>query len=144
MPDQVIRYWRVQPSGNTAVGNDNNTWAHGSWANGFAPAFAGPNPNTIFEREDEDLSIADLSRIGRSCGMDDRFNRGLDESIVDSNFEFQLGKQPNLKFRSAVDFGVAALPTATSDITDGHQIDISFIQSMLNGLELFGPDDRDN
>src|SRR5262249_29858417 len=92
---------------------------------GFAAAFAGTNADAVLQRQHEDLAVADLSRLGGAGGMHDRLDGGLDEGVVDGDFELELGQQPHLELAAAVDLGVAALPAAAADVAHGHEVDVA-------------------
>ncbi len=56
-------------------------------SDGNRPGLASANTNRLFEIEHEDLSVADRSAMSRRTN---RFDRRLDERIVDRNFELNL------------------------------------------------------
>src|SRR5437588_102965 len=60
---------------------------------GGATALAGPNPDAIFEREHENLAVADLTRVARTRGVNDRLDGRLHEAVIHCDFDLQLGQQ---------------------------------------------------
>src|SRR5262249_12604491 len=85
-----------------------------SGSDGLAAALARANAHAILQRQHKDLAVADLPRFRRARGVNDRLDGGLDEGVVDGDFEFELGQQADLEFAAAVDLGVAALPAAAA------------------------------
>src|SRR5687767_1851314 len=49
---------------------------------GLAAAFAGADAHAVFEREDEDLAVADLPRLGGPRRMHDGLDGRLGEGVV--------------------------------------------------------------
>src|SRR5215218_1858280 len=81
-------------------------------ADGGRPALAGADADRVLERQNEDLAVADPAGVPGPGGVDDGLDRGLDERVVDRDFELELGQEPNLELLPAVDLGVPLLPAA--------------------------------
>src|SRR5690242_8548247 len=64
-----------------------------SGADGLAAALAGADSDAVFEWDDEDFAVADLAGVAGARAVNDRFDRGFGEGIVDGDFEFQFGEQ---------------------------------------------------
>src|SRR5207244_911712 len=61
-----------------------------SRSDGLTAAFAGTDADTVFERQHEDLAVADLPGVRRARGMDDGLDRRLYEHVVDGDLQLQL------------------------------------------------------
>ncbi len=107
-------------------------------------AFAGADADAIVEGQDKDLAVADLAGLRGAGGVDDGFDGGFNKGVVDGDFHFQFGQQADLHFRAAVELGVAALPAATANVADGHQIDVPFVQGGLHRFQFFRTNNGDD
>src|SRR5262249_16467798 len=85
---------------------------------------------------------ANLAGITAAGGMNDRFHGCLHEGVVDGNLQLQFRQQADLELLAAVDLGIAALPAAAADVADGHQVNVALVESGLDRLELFRPNNR--
>src|SRR5437660_6163581 len=115
-----------------------------SRTDGCAAPFAGANAHTIFQRQHEDLTIADHPCLGRSGGMDNGLDRCLDKGFVHGDFQLELGKEPDMKLGAAINLGVTALAAAAAHVAYGHQVDVTRVQSGLHRFKLLRTDDGDN
>src|SRR5688500_10848827 len=102
-----------------------------SRADGLPAAFAGADAHAVVERHDEDLAVADGAGVADAGGMDDGLDGRLHECVIDGDLELELGQQADLELLAAVDLGEAALPAATADVADGHQVDVALVQGPL-------------
>jgi hypothetical protein len=73
--------------------------------------------------------------------VDDGFDRGLDEGIIDGDLELELRQQARLILGAAIELGVPLLPAAAADVGDRHQVNVALVERRLHRLELFGADD---
>src|SRR5262249_15028959 len=106
-----------------------------SWPDRLAAALAGANADAVFQRQDEDLAVADLTRLRGPRRLHDRLDGRLDERVVDGDLQLQLRQQANLDLRAAVNLRVAALHAAAADVADGHQVNVALVERLLDGLE---------
>jgi hypothetical protein len=67
-----------------------------------AAALAGTHPYNVVKIEDKDLSISDLSRVGR---LRDSIDRPVDEVFIDRYLELDLFEKAAALFRAAVNLG---------------------------------------
>src|SRR5579859_5402986 len=78
------------------------------------------DPDDALEREDEDLSVADLPGPGRSRNcLDDGGNR----PVGDDHLQFDLGHQIDRVLRAAVLLFMAFLPAEAADLSHGEALD---------------------
>ena len=75
----------------------------------FRPALAGPDPDAIVHRQDEDLAVADLAVGTAPTRLDDRVDGRLDEVLVDGDLELDLAEQVDRKLVASVDFRISLL-----------------------------------
>ena len=129
----------VREEGDLMVGRFGR--ARASRSDGLSAAFAGADSDAIFEREDEDLAVADLARVAGASGVNDRFHGRFDEGIIDGDLQFQLGQQAHLKLGAAINLGVPSLSAAASDVADGHQVYVALVERLLDGFQFIRPDD---
>src|SRR5690606_9201475 len=80
---------------------------------------AGADAHRVVEREDEDLSVADLACLG---GGDDRLNGPLDDVDGDGHLDLDLGQETDGVFRATVDFRVPLLTPVAFDFGDGQAL----------------------
>src|SRR5438270_13278950 len=73
-------------------------------------ALAGPDPDAVVHRQDEDLAVADLAVGPAAARLDDRVDRRVDEVLVDRDLELDLAEQVHSALVAAVDLGVSLLP----------------------------------
>ena len=76
--------------------------------------------------------------------MNDCFNGGFNESVIDGNFQLQLGQESHLEFGPTIDLGKASLPTAAAHIADRHQKDVALGEGFLDGFQVLRSNDGHN
>src|SRR5229473_5005785 len=82
----------------------------------FRPGLAGADADDLLQIEDEDLAVADLSRVGRFFyGLD----RLIEHLVLDRGFDLYFGQEIDHVFRAAIQLGVTFLPAETLDFGDG-------------------------
>src|ERR1700760_4456964 len=84
------------------------------WPNRRCPLLRGSNAVALFERQYEDLPVADAAGVG-SCGFQNRLDCWLDKFIIDGNFQFHLGDEPDHSSRAAEVFAESPLPSAAAN-----------------------------
>src|SRR5690606_12257989 len=72
----------------------------------FLAGFAGADANHLFERGDEDLSVADLAGARSAF---DGFDDPIDQRVVNGGLDLHLGQEVNDVLGAAVQLGVALL-----------------------------------
>src|SRR5712692_4914152 len=82
----------------------------------FRAGFAGADADDLFQIDDEDLSVADLSRVGRFF---DGFDRLIEHLVLDRGLDLHFRQEIDHVFRAAIQLGVAFLPAETFDFGDG-------------------------
>src|SRR2546421_6584605 len=86
--------------------------------NCFRPALAGADAQAVFERQDEDLAVADAPLRPSAAGHHDGVDRRLDEVLIHRNLKLNLAQQVDREFAAAVDLGVSLLPAETLHVDD--------------------------
>ena len=86
-------------------------------SDGFVVLFVGTDSPGIFDVVDEDFAIADFTGFG---GLDDGIDGGFDDIVGNNGFEFDFWEKIDGVFISAIDFGMAFLPTEAFDFGDAH------------------------
>lgn len=80
-----------------------------SSSNGHPVRFSRPDPDAFGEFQDEYLPVADLPR---ARALNDRLHGGLNESVVDGDFQLRFFEQTTRLLVTAVDLGNSLLPAA--------------------------------
>jgi len=86
---------------------------------GFA-GLAGADAHGLTDIEDEDLAIADGTRIGRCLR---RFHDARCQVVVANDLDLDLGNHVGGIFRAAVNFGLPLLATKALHFADRHACD---------------------
>src|SRR5690606_15064935 len=68
--------------------------------------FAGADAHRLFDAEDEDLPVADLSGSGR---RGDRLDDLVDQLVANSDLDLDLGEEGDGVFRATIDFRMPPL-----------------------------------
>jgi len=105
---------------------------------GFS-ALAGPYPDDIIDRHDEDLPVTDLAGTG---GRNDRLDSLFNEGIGNHRLDLDLREQIDLVFAAAVELGMPPLPAETADFGHGHPAHAQGHQGFPDGIEFERLDDR--
>src|ERR1017187_3957484 len=87
----------------------------------------------LVDGEHENLTIADLARLGR---LQNRIGRGLHGAVGQDDLQFQLGQKIHCVLAPAVDFGVTLLAPETLDLGDRHAFDAHACKRFLDVFEL--------
>src|SRR5437667_2825306 len=85
----------------------------------FRTAFPRPNADTIFQRQDENLAVADASLRSGSTGFHDGVDGRLNEILIDGNLQLDLAQQVERQLVAAVYLGVPLLPAEALHVHDG-------------------------
>src|SRR5688572_15066922 len=96
---------------------------------------AGPDPDDILERQDEDLPVPDLPFLSRPRAPDDRRDRRFHELLVDFDLELHLPDQVHLVLVPAVDLRVPLLAAEPLDVAHREPEDLHLAQSLLDRFE---------
>src|SRR5438477_7701797 len=109
----------------------------------FRAVLAGADPHGVLNSDDEDLAVAALA-VAASTG--DR--QLVDHRCHDLRFHDRLNLEPRPKRyvhgRPAVLLGIAALGAASLDLCDRHTRHAALVQHVLDLLQPFVADDRDD
>src|SRR4051794_30157513 len=107
-------------------------------------ALAGPDPDAVVHRQDEDLAIADLAVRPAPARLDDRVDRRLDEVLVDGDLQLDLPEQVHRDLVPPINLGVTLLTPEPLDVGHGEPEDLDLREGFLDRFELGGLDDRDD
>src|SRR3990172_130570 len=99
---------------------------------------AGANADGFLDGGDEDLAVADASRLG---GLLDGLERLRQHLVAEHHLDFHLGQEVDHVFRPAVELGVALLAAETLGLNDRNALQADLLQILLHLLELEGLDD---
>src|SRR5690606_39040573 len=105
----------------------------------LCPGLAGANADGLFEIEDEDLPVADLSGVGRLL---DRFDDLLEQLLLDGDFDLDLGEEIDDVLCAPVQFGVSLLPAEALDLGDGDALYADGGEGLPHLVKLERLDDR--
>src|SRR6185503_16808834 len=98
---------------------------------------AGADAHGVFQIEDEDFSVADLSGLRGTCdGADDL----VDLLGVYCHFDLDLGQKAHRIFGPTIDFRVPLLTPVPLDLADGQPLHADGGQSVTDLVELEGFD----
>jgi len=107
-------------------------------SNRLRPMFAGADADAIVHRQDEDFSVADLSRLARAAAFDDRVDRRFDKIVVHGNLQLHFAEQIDADFAAAIDFGLPFLSAKALDIHDRQPHDLDFRKGRFDVFQLAG------
>src|SRR5438445_3042400 len=110
----------------------------GRRSDGCFAGLAGADPHDLFDRGDEDLAVADLSR---SCRFDDRFYRALDQIVGDDHLDLDLGQEIDDVLRTAIELGMTLLAAETLDLRHRETADADLGERLAHLVELERLDD---
>src|SRR5438270_1902643 len=103
--------------------------------------FARANADAVFQRQDEDLAIADAALRTGAARLHDRLDGRLDEVLVDGDLQLHLTQQIDRQFVAAVDLGVTLLAPEALHVNDGQAEDLDLVEGFFHSLQLRGLDD---
>ncbi len=120
-------------------------WGIAAWdLDGFAAAFAGADADAIFEREDEDFSVADFAAGSGASAFHEGVDGGFEEFFIHGDHELDFAQEVDGEFVAAIGLGMAALASEALDVHDSEAEDFDVGQCGLDGFEAMGLDDGDN
>src|SRR5690349_14929713 len=99
---------------------------------------AGADSDDLFEIEDEDLSVPDLAGVG---GFLDRLDGLLEQRVLDRRLDLHLGQEIDHVFGSAIELGVALLPSEALDLGDRDALHADRGQGLAHLVKLERLDD---
>src|SRR5262245_336896 len=102
------------------------------------PGFAGSDADRFLDVGDEDLAVADASRLRRAA---DRIDRALDQVVADHDLDFHLGQEVHDVFCAAVELGMTLLAPKTLGLSDGDALKSDFLKRLFHLVELERLDD---
>src|SRR2546425_10476519 len=111
----------------------------GRRSDGCFAGLAGADPHDLFDRGDEDLAVADLSRSRR---FDNRFYRALDQIVGDDYLDLDLGQEIDNVLRAAIELGMALLAAEALDFRHRKTADADLGERLAHLVELERLDDR--
>src|SRR5713101_8386199 len=107
----------------------------------FRAGLAGADADDLLEIEDEDLAVADLSRVGRFFyGLD----RLIEHFVLDRGLDLYFRQEIDHVFRAAIQLGVTFLPAETLDFGDGDALNADGGQGFPHLVKLERLDDCGN
>src|SRR3954468_1774299 len=106
----------------------------------FVSTIARADADAFFQRQDEDLAVADFSGLSALGGFLNRVDRRADERVVHGDFQFYFRQQSHFEFRATIRFGEPALSAAAENVGGGHQHDFAFGERGLHGFQPLPPD----
>lgn len=74
----------------------------GSVLDRFVAGFPGPNSNAVVHRQDKDFTIADLATRFAATTLQDGFDGGIDEVLVDSDLQLDFAQQIDAEFSATI------------------------------------------
>jgi hypothetical protein len=95
---------------------------------------AGPDPDRLLEREDEDLAVSDLTGAG---ALTEGADGGLDEVVGDRDLKPDLLRQAHLHSGAAVGLDpveLAAVPLHATDRKTTHLCPVERLQNLVRPL----------
>src|SRR4029077_696400 len=103
---------------------------HGALASdGLFAALSCTDANNLLHRGNEDLSIANAARLGRSH---DRVDDHLFQVVRNNNFYLGFGEKVNDVFCATIELSMAALSSKATHFTDGHTLDARGVELLLH------------
>ncbi len=100
---------------------------------------AGPDPDRVVERKDEDLAVPGLARAG---GLADQVHDPFDGRVVDGHLDPDPRQQVDHVLGPAVLLPDPALLAAAPDLRDRHRAEPRPLERLRDRLEPTVPDDR--
>src|SRR5581483_7045549 len=104
----------------------------------FRADFTGANAHDLLEIEDEDLSVADLSRVG---GLLDGLDGALEEVVADGGLDLHLRQEVDDVLGAAIELGVALLAAEALHFRDGDALHADAGEGLAHLVELERLDD---
>src|SRR5882724_9661183 len=104
----------------------------------FRAGLAGADADDLLQIEDEDLSIAYLSGVGRLL---DRLDRLIEHFVLDGGLDFHFRQEIDHVLRAAIQLGVTFLPAEALDLGDGDALNADGGQGFPHLVKLEGLDD---
>jgi len=95
----------------------------------------------FIEGQDEYLAVADFACLG---SLDDGVDRGFDKTLVHRDFEADLAQQVAHFLGAAVNFRHAFLAAMPQNLGDCHEVHVSLIQLVTDGIQFVRLYDRDD
>src|SRR4030095_2530144 len=100
---------------------------------------SGPDPERFLDREDEDLAVTDLPRLGRLL---DGLGHHRGAIVLDQGLELHLGEELDDVFGAPVELGVPLLAPEPLHLGHGHALDPLLRERLFHLVELERLDDR--
>jgi hypothetical protein len=110
---------------------------------GFGAADLVGKPDHFFDRQDEDLAVADGTAGAGAGNLGDRLHGAVEEIFVDRDFERDFAEQFGLR-ASGFRLGLAKLLAVAESVANGHPLHADFGERLLNGLEFCGLDEGED
>ena len=108
---------------------------------GSVSGFTSSDSNHLFDRHHENLSVADLVGTG---GFHNRFDRHVDQRVVDHALNLHLGQKVHDVLRTTVKFGMSFLTAETFDLGHGHTLNTNFCECLSHFVKFEGLDNSDD
>jgi hypothetical protein len=140
-PGRLMTQKRRPPDREAGVRRDRLNYPLELCLDGGFTALVSADADYIFDREDEDLAVADLAGFGGGCDRGDCLGR---EVVGDDDLKFGLGQEINRVFGSTIDLGVAFLAAEAFHFSDGHAFDADGGKGFFDLFQFEGLDDGDD
>src|SRR5690606_12708286 len=111
----------------------------GDRSDGLVARLAGADAVHLLERGDEDLAVADFTRLR---GFDDRLDHALGEIIPYRDLDLDLRQEVDDVLGASIELRVSPLPPEALDLRDGHALDAHFGQRVADIIQSERLDDR--
>ena len=102
---------------------------------GSVSGFTSSDSDHLFDRHHENLSITDFVGPG---GFHNRFNRHVDQRVVDHALNLHLGQKVHHVFRTAIKLGMSFLTAKTFDLGHGHPLNTDFCECLSHFVKFEG------
>ena len=98
-------------------------------SDGIYAGFTGADTDNFFDVRDENLAVADASRLG---SLADGFDGAVHGFVCDDDFNFHLGKKVDDIFGAAVKLGMAFLSSKALGFDDSDPLQADFLKGLLH------------
>src|ERR1043165_5455645 len=122
---------------------DSCPWAW-EMSNRFRTALAGADADAVFQRQDENLAVADASFRTGATRFHDGVDGRLDKILIDGNLQLHLVQQIDREFVAAVHLGVPLLPAEAAAVDHRQTEDLDLVESFLDGFHFRRLNDGDD
>src|ERR1022692_1401074 len=112
--------------------------------NRLGPALAGADADAVFERQDEDLAVADAAFRPGAARFHDRVDGRFDEVLVDGDLQLNLVQQVHRQLMPAIDFRAPLLSAEAAAVDHCQAKDLDLVERLLDSFDLGRRNDGDD